>query len=211
VNSTATNNLAARPRGRRGGRRCGIGYFKLDSVKGALLCFAVCVCSACVHRGGGGGGVGPRTSQAPAFDVHVSYIGQSRIALGCLPRGGDSALFEMDVILDSLRSKDPATLSVIRRQRSAPRPGYVSQAVSVEVQRAGQTRLVGTQCWQDAGIVIRGSGTVLEDAKVYLDAPATILVRVFDAGRAVLVDGVSVNKLSDSTRIGRVRPPTRDD
>lgn len=179
-----------------------------DAVKGAVLCFVACVGSSCVHRSGG---AGARTSQPLAFDVHVSYIGQSLLALGCLPRGGDSTLFEIDVILDSLRGRDPGALSVIRGQRSGPRPGYVNQAVSVEVQRAGQTRVVGTACWQDAGIVIRGSGTALEDAKVYIDAPATFLVRVFDARRTVLVDGVRVDKLSDRTRVDWMPPPTRDD
>jgi hypothetical protein len=121
--------------------------------------------------------------------------------LGCLPRAGDSTLFEIDVILDSLRGRNPAALAVIRGQRPSPRPGYINQVVSVEVQRSGQTRVVGTACWHDAGIVIRGSAAALEEAKVSLDAPGWILVRVFDARGTVLVDGVRVDKRSDGTRI----------
>jgi len=61
--------------------------------------------------------------------------------------------------------------------------------------------MTGTVCWLDAGIVIRGPATALEEGTFYLDAPGTVLVRVFDARGAVLVDGVRFDALSDGKRI----------
>jgi hypothetical protein len=129
--------------------------------------------------------------------------------LGCLPRGGDSTRFEVDVIVDSLHDNNGGALWLIRRERAAARPGYIYQSVSVEVQRARQTRLVGTSCWHDGGIVVRSQFMNLAEARVYLDAPGTILVRVFDGHGTALVDSVRVDKESSGERISWTPPPRK--
>jgi hypothetical protein len=149
-------------------------------------------------------------TQAAAFATSVSYLGQSGIGMGCLPRAGDSTVFEVDVILDSLRDETPAALSLFRRERSPPRPGYVSRVVTVEVQRAGQTRFTGTVCWHDAGVLVRAPAAALAEAKVYLDAPGTIIVRVFDGRGTVLVDDAHIDKQSSGDRVRWV-PPRPDE
>ena len=175
----------------------------ISSARALLLTLGALVCNACTHR--------PRAraplTPAPALTTNVSYFGQSGIGLGCLPRAGDSTLFEVDIIVDSLRDQNGAALSLFRRDRSASLPGYINQTVTVEVQRANQTRFYGTVCWHDAGIVVRGPGTALADAKVFLDAPGTILVRVFDGRGRVVGDSTRILKESGHDRIGWLLPP----
>jgi hypothetical protein len=175
-------------------------------VKDLLLCLVTLICSGCVHRST----ARPPVQPTSAFATEVSYLGQSGIGLGCLPHARDSTRFEVNVIVDSLREKNVTSLWLIRRERSAPRPGYNNQAVTVEVRRAGQTRFVGTSCWQDAGVVVRGQTIVLAEAEVYLDAPGTILVRVFDGGGTVLVDSAHVGERSRSDRISWMPPPPNE-
>ena len=175
-------------------------------MKAILLCLVALTYSACVHRSG----AHARVQLAPAFATEVSYFSQSGIGLGCLPRAGDSTRFEVDVIVDSLRGKNAAGLWVIRRERSAPRAGYIYQAVTVEVRRAGQTRFFGASCWHDAGIVVRGQTTTLAEAEVYLDAPGTIVVRVFDARGTLLVDTAQVDKRSSADRISWMPLPSNE-
>lgn len=104
------------------------------SVKGLLFTLALLACGACTHRRAPSSLVA-----APALAVAVSYLGQSGIGLGCLPRAGDSTRFEVEIVLDSLHDGASAALALIRRERSVPRLGYIYQGVSVEVQRASQT------------------------------------------------------------------------
>jgi hypothetical protein len=176
---------------------------RLSSVKALLLTLAALACSAGTHRRGARAPLTP----APALVTNVSYFGQSGIGLGCLPRAGNSTLFEVDIIVDSLRDKNGAALSLIRRARSAPPPGYIHQTVTVEVQRANQTRFFGTVCWHDAGIVVRAPATALADAKVFLDASGTILVRVFDGRGRVVGDSTRILKESSGDRISWLLPP----
>ena len=178
---------------------------RFNTVKGLLLSFVALTCGACIHRHR----TPPPAAQAPAFATSVSYLGQSGIGFGCLPRTRDSTLFEVDVILDSLRDTSTAAFLLLRRERSASRPGYIYQAVTVEVQLAGQTRFVGTSCWHDAGIVIRGPATALAEAKVYLDAPGTIRARAFNGRGTVLVD-TDVDKQSSGHRVSWMPPPPNE-
>ena len=126
--------------------------------------------------------------------------------MGCLPRTGDSTRFEVTIVVDSI-GMTSGSLLVIPQTRSAPRPGYINQVVTVEMQRAGQTRFVGTSCWQDAGIVVRGNVTTLADAKVFLVAQGKILVRVMDGRGAILYEGTHVPGLADGERIGWLESP----
>jgi hypothetical protein len=166
-------------------------------VKGLLVTLAVLTCGRCAHRPGEQAPV----AQAPAVTTSIFYFGQAGIGLGCLPRAGDSTRFEVDVVVDSLRNKNGAALSLIRRERSVPRAGYIYQAVTVEVQRANQTRFFGTSCWHDAGIVVRGPEASLADARVFLDAQGAILARVFDGHGRVLSDSAHIGKQSRGARI----------
>jgi hypothetical protein len=173
-------------------------------VKGSVIRFVALICSACIHHPG----TRPVT-QPPAFAVTVSDFSQSGIALGCLPRAGDSTRFEVDVILDSLRNSSTGAIWLVRRERSAPRLGSTYQAVAVEVERAGRTRVFGTSCWHDAGIVVRGTATVVTEAKVYLDAPGRIHVRVFDGRGTLLVDRTR-DLRSSSDRVSWTWPPPNE-
>jgi hypothetical protein len=97
-------------------------------------------------------------------------------------------------------------MSLVRRERSPPRPGFINQAVTVEVQRAGQTRLVGTSCWHDAGIVVRAAENALTNAKVHLDALGEIRVRVFD-NRGTILAEARVDSQAREYRASWMGPP----
>ena len=146
-----------------------------------LLAIAGVTCIACARSG-----AAPRAAREPALAVDASRLFQSGIGYACLPRTGDSTRFEIVLVVDSLGTLNGDDVTLVRNVRAAPRPGYTNQVVTVEIQRAGQTRIVGTSCWHDAGIVLRGSHAVLNHASIALSAPATVLMRVLDdRGRAV--------------------------
>lgn len=63
----------------------------------------------------------------------------------------------MVVVVDSARAPNGAALSLAPGMRAPARPGYIYQSVTVEIQQAAQTRIIGTSCWHDAGIVVRGT------------------------------------------------------
>ncbi len=139
--------------------------------------------------------------QFPAFRADLVFAGPGGIRFGCLPRAGDSTHFEIDVIVDSLRDQAGAGFAVVRGERAAPRPGYVYQAVTVEIRSAGQTRIFGTSCWHDAGIAVRGTETALKDLSIYLDAPASVLVQVVDRRGRTLSDSVRSTRHATTQRI----------
>lgn len=162
--------------------------------------FLLLIALACCTRGQSTARLG-HAAQPPALRADLAFTGPNGIRLGCLPRVGDSTLFEIVIIVDSLDDKSGAGLAVVRRERAAPRPGYVYQAVSVEIQSAGQTRLFGTSCWHDAGIAVRGKETALKDINVYLDAPASVLVNVVDHRGRQLGDSVRSTRQGTTQRI----------
>lgn len=149
--------------------------------------------------------VGPRTTSEPALGVQTSPLFESGVAGACLPRTGDSTRFEIVLVVDSLDSPNGDDVLLVRGVRAAPRPGYVNQSVSVEIQRAGQTRDVGTSCWHDAGIVVRGSKTVLSHATITTTAPAKVLVRVVDVRGRSMSDSTWSTLQGNSQRVAWVR------
>ena len=150
-----------------------------------MLAIVGATCAACVSSR-----AAPRAAQEPALAVEISHLFQSGIGYACLPRTGDSTRFEVVLVVDSLSALSGDDVSLTRNVRSAPRPGYINQVVTVEIQRAGQTRIVGTSCWHDAGIVVRGSRVVLNHASIALSAPAAVLMRVLDDRGRALSDSV---------------------
>ncbi len=150
-----------------------------------LLAIAVAACIACVRAR-----ATPVAAREPALSVEVHRFGVSEVGFGCLPRTGDSTRFEVAVVVDSLRAENGGDVSLVRNVRRTARPGYTYQSVTVEVQRAGQTRIAGTSCWHDAGIVVRASPAVLNHASIAIDAPASVLVRILDDRGRALGDSV---------------------
>lgn len=154
-------------------------------------------CCACTHSSAGHS----PTEQFPALRADLPHADQGGIRFGCLPRTGDSTHFEVNVIVDSLREKSGAGFALVRGERAAPRPGYVYQAVTIEIQSAGQTRVFGTTCWHDAGIAVRGTETSLKNVTIYLDAPASVLVQVVDSRGLSLGDSVRSTRQATTQRI----------
>jgi hypothetical protein len=165
-----------------------------------LLAVAGAMCLACVPPR-----AMTRTVGEPAVAIEVSRFGLGGIGFACLPRTGDSTRFEVTVVVDSLGAENGGEMTLVRSVRPAPRPGYTYQMVSVEVQREGQTRVVGTSCWQDAGIVVRGSPSVLSHASIALDAPASVLVRILDDRGRALSDSVWSTFQGRTQRVGWAR------
>ena len=166
-------------------------------MKQSFLLLIGLACGSCAHSGAGNN----PAEQFPAFRADLAYEAQGGIRFGCLPRAGDSTHFEVDVIVDSLREAPGAGLALVRGDRAAPRPGYVYQAITVEIQSAGQTRVFGTSCWHDAGIAVRGTETALKNLSIYLDAPESVLVRVVDSRGRSIGDNVRSNKQATTVRI----------
>ncbi|MEQ1691675.1 MAG: hypothetical protein ABMA00_10335 [Gemmatimonas sp.] len=150
-----------------------------------LLAIVGATCVACVSTR-----AAPRAAQEPALAVEISRLFQSGIGYACLPRTGDSTRFEVVLVVDSLGALNGDDVSLTGNVRAAPRPGYTNQVVTVEIQRTGQTRILGTSCWHDAGIAVRGSQAVLSHASIALSAPAAVLMRVLDARGRALSDSV---------------------
>ena len=150
-----------------------------------LLAIVGATCAACVSSR-----AAPRAAQEPALAVEISRLFQSGVGYSCLPRTDDSTRFNVVLVVDSVSLLNGDDVTLIRNVRAAPRPGYTNQVVTVEIQRAGQTRIVGTSCWHDAGIVVRGSQAVLNHASIALSAPAAVLVRVLDDRGRALSDSV---------------------
>ena len=145
-------------------------------LAGAGATFIACVSS----------GAPSRAVQEPALAVEARDFFQTGVGYGCLARTGDSTRFEVVVVVDSLGALNGDDVTLVRNVRAPARPGYTNQVVTVEIQRAGQTRIFGTSCWHDAGIVVRGSHAVLNHASIELSAPGSVLMRVLDdRGRAV--------------------------
>jgi hypothetical protein len=105
-------------------------------------------------------------------------------------------------ILSSIRSARATETRSLSFAGSAPRPGYINQVVTVELQRANQSQFVGTSCWHDAGIVVRAQEAALVGARVFLDAPGTIEVLVLDRAGRALSPGIRIAKDSNEARIG---------
>jgi hypothetical protein len=88
-------------------------------------------------------------------------------------------------------------VTLVRAERAPPQAGVVYQGVTAEFQLAGQTRIYGTVCWHDAGIVVRGSARAINHVSVSVNAPASVVVRVLDSrGRSL---GDSVKSLRQAT------------
>lgn len=147
----------------------------------------------------------PHVTPEPALAVEVSRFGQSGIGYACLPRTGDSTRFEVLLVVDSLQALNGDDVTLVRNVRAAPRPGYTNQAVTVEIQRAGQTRIVGTSCWHDAGIVVRGSNAVLNHATIMVRAPASVLMRILDGRGRPVSDSVWSTLQGSTQRVEWVR------
>ena len=165
-----------------------------------LLAISGATCIACVPSL-----AAPRAAREAALAVEVSRFDQGGIGFGCLPRTGDSTRFEVAVVVDSLGALNDGDVTLVRSVRAAPRPGYTYQAVTVEIQRVGQTRIVGTSCWQDAGVVVRGSPAVLGHVSIALDAPASVLVRILDGRGRALSDSVWSTLQGRTQHVGWVR------
>src|SRR5262249_40281947 len=122
----------------------------------ALLAMAVCARPNATSR----------QPQIPAaFSGPIGYLSSdSSIGYRCLPRGGDSMLFRVQVIVDSAQLRESGEFGVILNGRAPARPGYIYQGVTVEIQLAGSTRIRGTSCWHDAGILFRATPRTLERA-----------------------------------------------
>lgn len=122
----------------------------------------------------------------PATSAELPYAGPDGVRYGCLPRAGDSTQFAIDVIVDSLQRQTGAGLTLVREERAAPQPGVVSQSVTAEIQLGGQTRVYGTVCSHDAGVVVRGTERALNEARLSVNASGNVLVHVRDPrGRAL--------------------------
>jgi hypothetical protein len=165
-----------------------------------LLAIAVAACIGCVRPR-----ATPLASREPALTVEVHRFGVSEVGIGCLPRSGDSTRFEVAIVVDSLGAENGGDVSLVRNVRRPSRPGYTYQSVTVEIQRAGQTRIVGTSCWQDAGIVVRSSPAVLNRASIAIDAPASVLVRILDDRGRALRDSVWSTLQGRTLRVEWVR------
>lgn len=147
----------------------------------------------------------PPTVREPALGVQTSPLFQSGVSAACLARTGDSTRFEIVLVVDSLDRLSGDDVMLVRGVRAAPRVGYVNQSVSVEVQRAGQTRNVGTSCWHDAGIVLRGSKAVLNHASITTTAPAKVLLRVLDVRGRAISDSTWSTLQGHSQRVAWIR------
>lgn len=147
-------------------------------------------------------------SLPPAFTVAVRALPNSPIAMGCLPRTGDSTLFRINVIIDSTQPGDLGAFAVILNPRAQPRPGFVNQVVSVELERAGAAgpRFTGTACWHDSGIVFRMPAHVLAEAIISLDPRKVLEVDVF-AGSGTPLARVTLDHTTEGRRIAWAVPP----
>lgn len=165
-----------------------------------LLAIAGTACFACARSG-----AAPHPAPERALTTEVTPLFSTGISCACLPRTGDSTRFEVVLVADSLGALDGNAVTLERYVRASPRPGVTNRVVSVEIRRAGQTRIVGTSCWFDAGIVVRGSQAVLNHANIALSAPASVLFRVVDDRGHALSDSVWSTLQGSSQRVDWVR------
>lgn len=147
----------------------------------------------------------------PAFATSMTYMSNSSLGMGCLPRAGDSTLFRVTLIVDSTRPGQRGAFAVIVNPRAPARPGYINQVVSAEIQQAGSTRVTGTSCGHDAGVVFRGSAQALNEARLSVDPRRSVEVEVYSDRGALIAPAVSVDEPTEGRRIAWVVPPPNEE
>lgn len=108
------------------------------------------------------------------------------VAMNCLSRKGDSLHFHLAIVVDSITARTHGTIDVARSPRSAPRPGVVNQVVSAHFNQAGSTKVQGTACWHDSGVVFRAPAAILDGGTLILDPRDRLEISIYDdRGRVV--------------------------
>lgn len=136
-----------------------------------------------------------------AFTARLESGINPAIGMGCLERGGDSTLFRVALIVDSVPPTERGALHIVLRPRPAPRPGFVYANVTAEIQLRRATSLQGTACWSDAGIVFRGAAPDLYDATITLDPVEGVEVEVYRGNGRVLVPAMRLDRAAGAGRI----------
>jgi hypothetical protein len=142
-----------------------------------------------------------------AFSVPIRYLPGSPFGWACLPRTGDSTFFQIHLIVDSTRERESGAFAVILNPRNPPRAGYINQVVSIDLQQAGSSRIRGTSCWHDAGIVVRAAAQPLQDAIISLDPRLRVEVQVFDRLQRRIAPVRQFEQPSEGGRINWSVPP----
>ena len=126
----------------------------------------------------------------------------------CLPRKGDSTYFRLAFILDSLATRPSGAVAVIRSPRRKQPPGFINQVVSVDFQAAGSTRIQGTACPHDAGVVCRDNAHTFNEGILYLDAAGQLDITVYDGQGKTLAPHVGLAPGREGTRLEWRTPAT---
>jgi hypothetical protein len=140
-----------------------------------------------------------RTADAPSVlaTVPVRYVGSPPIGMACLPPAADSTLFRVVLVVDSLSPAASGDFGIYRAPR--PETGYAN--VSASLQRSERGSRTGMACPLGTGVLFRAKAVDVPVALVTLDAPAAVLVSVFDALGRPLAESTAVTA---TTRVANV-------
>jgi hypothetical protein len=141
----------------------------------------------------------------------MNSLMSTAIGYRCLPRGGDSTFFRLQVIVDSIHSRETGEFAVILNERAPAPPGYNNQSVTVEIQLAGSTRIRGTTCWHDAGIVFRMAPRTLDKAIIALDPRRSVELQVFNAMGVLMAAPRTFTQPNEGERVKWAVPKPKQD
>jgi hypothetical protein len=120
-------------------------------------------------------------------------------------------LFRLQVIVDSVHPREAGEFAVILNERASAQTGYLNQSVTVEIQRAGSTRIQGTFCWHDAGIVFRGTAQALSKAIIALDPRRTVELQVFNSKGVPIAGTRTFTQPNEGERVSWSVPPPKEE
>jgi hypothetical protein len=119
------------------------------------------------------------------MSVHLNYLGDSTVGVGCLDKGADSTAFRLVIILDSPQPVG-GSLFVSLARPYVPAPPARNPNVSASVHLLRSSRVSGTGCNKGGGTIVRASPAVLDRATVVLNPVGALDVEVYaSTGRLI--------------------------